>query len=148
VSTTDDLIRRMAGRAPDQPDDGYADGGHSPDDMIRQAAGRATGPPDDGYADAATEDQRAAAELAGLPPRHAHRLSGETPKALTADAFAMLEALGHEPPPTPGFDGGSREPLPPRAPMDMALRAGARSIRDRRGELTADDVFTSRRNRA
>ncbi|MDX6436763.1 MAG: hypothetical protein QOK34_1597 [Gaiellaceae bacterium] len=55
------------------------------------------------------EDAIAAAEEAGLPPRVAPKLEGETLDELRADARALRKLIGHPAPPAPP---APRVPLP------------------------------------
>lgn len=148
MTDVDDTIRRMAGREPARPGGAMTT---NVDDAIRRMAGRAPDLPED-YDASATENQRRAAELTGLPARFAHRLTGDGP-AMVDDARSMVTALGEhgvEPEAPISFDGGVRQRPPSKEPMgDRVLNDALRSLRGHRGTLTVGEdmfVFTRRSN--
>lgn len=78
------------------------------DTQIRSAAGR--GEPAAAHTDDEPDDQkRQAAKLAGVPVEHAHRLAGDTPQELLADAKRFVAETGITRPRT-SSDAGVREP--------------------------------------
>lgn len=112
----DDLIR--AGRSTRSLASTGAAGGF--DAAVRAASGRA--PTVDPEANArASQEQIAAARLAGLPDRLAHRIEGDD---LTVDARALASvyaASGGELVAGTGFDGGARGGYsPPRSANEIA----------------------------
>jgi hypothetical protein len=97
------------------------------DDEIRRRAGREPQPSTDEPNAAASDEQRQAATLAGVPAGFAHRINGTGADAVddARKLAATLDEAGIERPPSTTFDGGARVAV--RAPdsIDALIRGAA-----------------------
>ena len=113
------------------------------DKLIRGATG---GTPVDRPAEAsndrASDAQREAATLAGIPVEHAHRLEGDTRQELVTDARRFAEDIGAE---HTGSDAGVHQVVPAADHgMDDMIRG--RRLADRQRAVDNAEMF--RRERA
>lgn len=99
-------------------------------DLIRRVLRGSPEPLADEPTEPADSPRAQAARLAGLAPEHAHRLVGDTPQELTADAHDLAAYLGSDQ--LTDFDGGTREPPPEPPPSMSSLIRGERdAVRDK-----------------